>query len=165
MNYGTLTERNTRVWLLNFAKTIKLNELLIEKSRDRNVIMQNEYTSKYRSSALGKFLYKEKCELIGSRIYESYSSWFSLKLLTPYTVPELILEDHTDDYFYNRRDLYLSTYERWSKYATQPFTVDEKDVIFYQELVEFHEETIKVAKGVGMDYEAFNLDEYRENRG
>lgn len=165
MLYKELSERNTNVWINNLKKVIDLNELLVEKSKDRHVIMLNEYQEKYRSNFLGKLLYKEECELIGSRIYEGYNSLFSLKLMTPYTEAELIMEDHTDEYFYTKKEELEKTYERWSKYADRPFKIEEKDVIYYQELVAYHNTTIEVAKGIGIDYEAFNLDEYRQNRG
>lgn len=165
MLYKELTERNTHVWINNLKKVIDLNELLVEKSKDRHIIMLNEYQQKYRSNFLGKLLYKEECELIGSRIYEGYNSFFPLKLMTPYTEAELIMEDHTDEYFYKKKEDLEKTYERWSKYADRPFKIEEKDVIYYQDLVAFHNETIEVAKGIGLDYEAFNLDEYRQNRG
>jgi hypothetical protein len=163
MLYKQLTDHNTRVWIKNFEKVIKLNELLIEKSKDRHVFMLNEYTEKYRSGFWGKLFYNEKCCLYGGKIYEKHTSWSVLKKMTPYTEGELDLEEHTDTYFYFKKDDLIKTFERWSKYADRPFQIEEKDVIYYQDLVTFQNETIEIAKGIGLDYEAFNLDEYRQN--
>lgn len=38
--------------------------------------------------------------------------------------------------------------ERWTKYASKPFQIEEKDVIFYQEMKEYHADALIIAKRI-----------------
>jgi hypothetical protein len=165
MLYKQLSERNTNIWIKNIGKVISLNNILLKKSRERLELMQNEYTANYRSNIIGKLLNSSECVLIYGKIYENYNSFFPLRKVTPFTESELEVEYHSYEYFYNKKRDFVMTQERWSKYADRPFKVEEKDIIYYQTLEEFHNKSIEVAKGIGLDYEAFNLDEYSQNRG
>lgn len=165
MLYKELSYRHTNIWVKNIEKVISLNNLLLKKSRERRDLMQTEYTANYRSNILGKLLNSSECVLIFGKIYENYNSFFPLRNVTPFSEADLAVEYHSDEYFYNKKRDFKMTQERWTKYAEQPFKVEEKDIIYYQNLVEFHNKSIKVAKGIGLEYEAFNLDEYSQNSG
>ncbi|QXO11797.1 hypothetical protein pEaSNUABM44_00101 [Erwinia phage pEa_SNUABM_44] len=162
MIYKKLSPRETSIWIKNINKVIDLNEQLMIMVRARYNFMDAEYQEKYYSG-WKRFFYESRCHIVFGNIYQ-YGSWFfKLNKMTPWTRAELNMDYHTDNYYENWKRKLKMTKERWTKYAEQPFQVEEKDVIFYQEMVEFHQKTIKIAEKLGIEYETYNLDEDRKD--
>lgn len=160
MIFETLTQRQTNIWIGNIAKVINLRELLNEKDKDREVIRDNEYREKYLTG-IRRFFHEKECytRYYTGDIYEMGSFFFKLGRMTPYTHYELHNMYQSEDYRDKHRKKFKMMQERWTKYASKPFQIEEKDVIFYQEMKEYHADALIIAKGLGLDYEAFNLDE------
>lgn len=166
MIFNTLTSRQTNIWIKNIEKVIALRELLAEKNKDREVIRDNEYKEKYLTG-WRRFFHEKECytRYYTGDIFEINSFFFKLKKMTPYNHYELHNMYQTEDYLDKHRRKYKMMHERWTKYAHKPFQIEEKDVIFYQEMKEYHADALIIAKGLKLDYEAFNLDEDCEDRG
>ncbi|SOK58368.1 hypothetical protein [Yersinia phage fHe-Yen9-04] len=160
MIYKELTQNQTNIWIKNINKSIELNEFLLEKIRNRYNFMNDEYNEKYLTGWT-RFFFEKTCYAspYNGYIYEYGHGIFKLRNMTPFTNEELLLDYHSTLYFEKWKRKLALTQERWLKYADQPFKIDENDVIFYQELIEFHYKSIVIIKNLGIDNEKFNLDE------
>lgn len=158
MNYETLTVEQTGIWIGNIEKTISLLEALTKIFVDRSKLMDEQYTARYQTG-WRKFFYEADYWISAGGNAYPIGSLFKASKVEPFSAQENTLRYFVNDYTYNHRTEYKDVSERWAKYAKRPFEVHESDIIFYQKMKRYHAKAVKMAKLIGMEYEAFNLDE------
>lgn len=158
MNYKVLSTTDTNIWLSNFDKVIELANKLEKYMSERMQRMDDEYTAKFRSG-WRKFVYDKDYWISYNGHAYPLGGMFKCKGVEPLSSAEKVLRSYVYDYKKSYKNDFKNTKERWAKYAKQPFEIQESDITFYQQLKHFHEYSLKVAKQLGIDYEAFNLDE------
>lgn len=158
MNYDVLTQEDTDIWIGNLNKVIGLAEKLCSTWNDRKTLMDTQYKERYLTG-WRRFFYDSDGYWLTpySGIPYPYGGYFKLRHLDELTYAENDLRLYVECEY--KEEKLLRTQERWSKYASQPFQINENDVIFYQSMHKFHLLSKKIAKRLGIDYEAFNLDE------
>ena len=160
MNYKTLSQNDTIIWLRNLEKSIMLGDYLYNLWIDRQLLMDAQYKERYRTG-WRKFFYEDDGYWItpyGGTPY-AFGGYFKLRLLDQLTEAEKQLKWYAEEYYEKTEDLFKKTHQRWSMYTKQPFEISESDVVFYQTMQDWHLSSIKIAKQLGIDYEAYNLDE------
>lgn len=158
MNYEVLSRETTDIWLANFQKVIDLAEKLNLLADERLKRMDREYTAKYQTG-WRKFFYESDYWISYSGYAYPLGSLFKCKGVESLSYPEIRNRAYVYEYQKLYKKEYKNTQERWAKYAKQPFEVHESDIQFYQQMKHFHEYSIVIAKGLGINCEAFNLDE------
>lgn len=160
MIYKTLTSKQTDIWLGNLSKIILLLETHIDGNNKRFELMNEEYQKKYRTGFF-KFLHDETCSVRGwtGEIMGSESLFIPKFRMTYFNEAELMRLVYVNTYDTDMLISLKRCFERWNKYASTPFQIQESDLVFYQEAIHFHKKSMNIAKKIGMDYEAFNLDE------
>lgn len=160
MNYKTLSQNDTIIWLRNLEKTIMLGDYLYNVWVDRQLLMDAQYKERYRTG-WRKFFYEEDGYWI--TLYSGFpyatGGFFKLRRLDQLTKAEIHLKWYAEEYDYKIEDSFKKTQQRWAKYAKQPFEISESDVVFYQKMQDWHISSVNIAKRLGIDYEAYNLDE------
>lgn len=160
MNYKTLSQNDTLIWLGNLEKTIAFSTFLFNKWVERQELMDTQYKERYRTG-WRKFFYEDDAYWItpfGGVPY-AFGGMFKLRLLDPLTESEMRLKWYAEEYDEKIEDSFKKTHQRWAKYAKQPFEISESDVVFYQKMQDWHFSSVNIAKRLGIDYETFNLDE------
>lgn len=158
MNYETLTVEQTGIWIGNIQKTIAFAEALAERFDKRMKAMDEQYIAIYRTGWRKFFNEPEYWISAGGNVY-SMGSLGKARKMTPLTYEETKLRYFVNFYRTEKQTEYKETHERWAKYAKQPFEIHESDIIFYQKMKRFHAKATEIAHNLGMEYEAFNLDE------
>lgn len=160
MIYKTLTPEQTAIWISNIEKVISLRDILYEKNIEREKFRDSEYKEKYLTKWT-KIFFSKTCytQHYTGNIHEYDSLFCKLKYMTHYTHYELHNMYQSHDYKNKYKKKYKMIHERWTKYASQPFQLEETDVIFYQNMKEYHADALIIAKGLNLDYEAYYLDE------
>ena len=156
MNFETLDANQTTIWISNIEKTIAFSEILEKMMNERLSQMDDEYTAKY-CNGWRKFFYDKDYWISASG--NAYTGFCKARYVKPLSNAENDLRYFVELYIKKRKVEDKEVHERWSKYAKQPFEVHESDIIFYQKMKCFHKKAQKIAHNLGMEYEAFNLDE------
>lgn len=163
MNFETLSVEQTKVWIENIKKTISLATALEDYMDKRMTQMDEEYAATYHNG-WRKFFYDKDYWISSSGYAYAMGGMRKARHVTSLTYAEVLLRYFVHTYNKGEKTEYDETYERWSKYAKKPFEVHESDIMFYQKMKRFHHEAQELAKKLGMEYEAFNLDEDCKDR-
>ena len=160
MNYDILTQEDTNIWIGNLDKVIGLANKLTSAWKERKQLMDTQYQERYLTGWRKYFNDSDGYWLTPySGIPYPFGGYFKLRHLDQLTYDENELRLYVEDEYFKKREKFNRTQERWNKYASQPFQINENDVIFYQSIQDFHWLSQKIARKLGIDYEAFNLDE------
>lgn len=158
MIYKTLTANETNIWISNLENVVKLNTELSDLWNSIEKQYKDDYKKYYRTGWT-KIFYDEYFHFGGDGKPFELSFWFiplcKLKKLSFWQNELRWFIIMNDEKFEELNDVKT----RWVKYADKPFQINEDDVIFYQKLIKFYSESTDIADGVGITYEAFNLDE------
>lgn len=162
----TLTPKQTAVWIKNLNKVIDLRCAVKTYHNDHynknEKLFNDNYGSLYKSwHSISDF---SDVNIGWDGHYRVPGSiWFGvIKKLPP--IPERLLNYKLFLRFKykNTRDTVLARLkQKWERYATKPFQIQEGDLEMYQTLFEWHSELKAILVEGGVYDEAFDLDEDR----
>lgn len=166
MILSTLTPKQTSIWIKNLNKVIDLRAAVkkyYNSEYDRREVQYNE-----RYGFWGKFLhggaeFKDLAIRWDGYFHEQFCMCFS-KIGKVEPVPDLLLEYmrvHRHVYRETRDTLLKRLKDKWERYATQPFQIQEGDLEMYHNLFVWHKELKAILVEGGVYDETLDLDEDR----
>ncbi len=164
MNFRTLSQNDSIIWLSNLDKTIKLMEYTEELWKIRREKMDKQYKNVYRKG-WRKYFYPDSFYIIydGSAV-PGGSVFRCSKKVERLTEGEHLISVAVYHYSKTLAE-FKSVQVRWAKYAKQPFEIHESDLLQYQRIISLNRKYIALLKKIGITNEEFNLDEDSRSRG
>jgi|AGFT01.1.fsa_nt_gi hypothetical protein len=165
MILATLTPKQTAIWIKNLNKLLTLRTAV--KKYHNSVYDNRETQYNERYGFFGK-LWHGGAAFEDLRIgwdgyyHESYAIFGKIGKVDPIPDKLCYYMRVTRFVYRDKRDAVLQRLkDKWERYASQPFQIQEGDLEMYQNLFVWHEELKEILVEGGVYDETLNLDEDR----